>query len=119
MQYLGLLVPLSPFIMVVLVVFIIFYLRFREKREYQRTIQKMIDSGQGVSEAFIKQQGFKTSVAGRFSRGVKLIAVGLALGIALWLVFGFSRFYWSWSLLAIALGLGELIIAKILSNQHD
>ncbi|MFZ9035124.1 MAG: DUF6249 domain-containing protein [Francisellaceae bacterium] len=115
----GLLVPLAPFIMVVLVIFILVNSSRKKEHDYQQTIRKMIDSGEGISEEFIKQHGFRNSIQGRFNRGIKLICIGIALAIILFLITGWNQYYWSWGLLPMAFGIGELIIAKLMSKDQD
>ncbi|WP_119344182.1 DUF6249 domain-containing protein [Facilibium subflavum] len=119
MEYLGLLVPLAPFIMVITIVFIVFYLRFRSKREYQKTIRKMIDTGQGIPVEFIQQHTIPNTPFSHLQRGIKLICIGIAFVAILWLLFGFSEFYWSWGLLGIFIGISEVIVGRLMQKETN
>jgi hypothetical protein len=76
---LGILVPLSPFLMVAAIVIVPAWLKSRERREMQQTVRAAIEKGQALPKDV---QPKKVSSAHRDLRiGVILLAVSVGMGL--------------------------------------
>ncbi|TCS14873.1 DUF6249 domain-containing protein [Caulobacter sp. BK020] len=84
---LGILVPLSPFLMVAAIVIVPAWLKNRERREMQQTVRAAIEKGQALPPELIEAlskdvQPKKVSSAHRDLRiGVILLAVSVGMGL--------------------------------------
>ena len=83
----GILVPLSPFLMVAAIVIVPAWLKSRERREMQQTVRAAIEKGQALPPELIEAlskdvQPKKASSAHRDLRiGVILLAVSVGMGL--------------------------------------
>ena len=83
----GILVPLSPFLMVAAIIIVPAWLKSRERREMQQTVRAAIEKGQALPPELIEAlskdvQPKKVSSAHRDLRiGVILLAVSVGMGL--------------------------------------
>ena len=101
-------VLLCVFLPIVIIVAVLFYRYYNRKKKYELA-QRIVESGQPLPDNFLNElkEEYRED-AGLFEKGVKNVAIGIALTIFLWLMTG-EAFLACIGLFVVANGASQLI----------